>query len=83
MATRLRGLLAEFSDRLPVDSADALAFFVNHNELGVALENMTHALEESRSPISLAQRDEMLSLAASMELDEPVLALIASLPTVA
>jgi hypothetical protein len=80
IATRLRGLLTQFSVRLPADCVGEIAHFVDHNELGVALENMARALAELRAPISLAERGEMLSLAELMDLGDDVPALLGTLP---
>jgi hypothetical protein len=57
-----------------------IAYFVDHNELGVALNNTAHALAELRAQVSPAERSEMLSLADLMEMDDAVPTLVATLP---
>ena len=60
---------------------DEIAEFVDHNELGIALESMAYVLSELASPISEDERGEMLSLADLMRMDDEVANLLATVPS--
>lgn len=72
IAGRLRGLQIRLSDRLPDDSHAVITEFIDHNELGLALEQMADLLAEDEKPLSPDERTDMLILAKTMEIERRV-----------
>ena len=63
------GLLIRLGDRLDLKTQRWVHEFLDHNELGLALETMAEALSEAAAPISDHERAEMLDLVADMRMD--------------
>jgi hypothetical protein len=78
---RLHGLLIRLSDRLPSSAQAEVTEFIDHNELGVALEWMADALSEEGLPVTTEERADMVGLAAHMEMGEHVPQALAVCPT--
>jgi hypothetical protein len=80
VARRLTGLLARLDDRLSPRDQSVITEYIDHNELGLALESMTDALADSRQGVSAEERSDLLTLALRMKTGEKVEAAIAALP---
>ena len=79
----LTGLIIRFGDRLTLEQQDWGQEFVDHNELGLALESIADWLSEAELPISESERADMLALVGRMGMDgrvERALAFCAVLP---
>ena len=72
IAGRLRGLLIRLDDRLGRQDQLWTAEFIDHNELGLALEQMAGALAEDEQPVTADERGDLLALAATMGIEEGV-----------
>lgn len=64
----LHGLLIRLMDRLPGHEVVRVSQFIDHNELGLALEQIAGVLSEEELPISADERADMLALAERMQL---------------
>jgi hypothetical protein len=62
-------ILIRLADRLDPRTQEWVHEFLDHNELGLALETMADALSEAASPISDDEHAEMLDLVADMQMD--------------
>jgi len=76
----LRGLLIRLDDRLPRGDQILINEFIDANELGLALEQMTDALAEDDRPISAQERADVLGLADRMQMDDRVSRALAFCP---
>ena len=72
IAGRLRGLLIRLGDRLRGEDQTWILDFIDANELGLALEQMADALGDELTPVSVEEREDMLSLADSMAVGDRV-----------
>jgi hypothetical protein len=66
------GLLIRLGDRLDLRSQEWGQEFLDHNELGLALETVADTLSEASTPIDDGERADMFDLVAEMKKDEPV-----------
>jgi hypothetical protein len=69
---RLMGLLIRLGDRLDLKTQEWTQEFVDHNELGLALETMADALSEAGASIADQERAEILVLVAEMKMSDRV-----------
>jgi hypothetical protein len=76
----LMGLLIELSDRLPALTSGLVTEFIDHDELGLALETMAEMLSLEGSAITVDERDRMIELAATMKMDDRVAGHVALCP---
>jgi len=60
IAGRLHGLLIRLSDRLPADSHAQITEFLDHNELGLALEQMADLLAAGEKAVAPDERTDIL-----------------------
>jgi hypothetical protein len=72
LAGELRGLRIRLGDLLAPTDADLISEFIDHNELGLALEQIADLLSEDSTPIHVAERSDMLSLARRMGVEARV-----------
>lgn len=72
IAGRLRGLLIRLDDRLPFKAVALIAEFVDANELGLALEQMTDVLSEDGQPLTSDERADIVALVERMEMGDRV-----------
>jgi hypothetical protein len=80
IAGLLHGLLIRLDDRLPRNVVTEIADYIDHNELGLALEWMADALREHGQPLSADERADMLALMHRMKMDDAVAQALASCP---
>jgi hypothetical protein len=78
---RLLGVLIRMGDRLDLQSKEWVQEFLDHNELGLALETMVDALSEAGEPITDQERGEMLGLVVEMQMDDRVPHALAECPS--
>jgi hypothetical protein len=76
----LHGLLIRLDDRLPSQVVVQTAEYIDHNELGLALEWMAEALSEGGHPLSADERADMLALVHRMKMDDLVPHALAACP---
>ena len=69
---RLMGLLVRLGDRLDLPTQDWVHEFLDHNELGLALETMADGLGEAGAPVEDQERSEILALVGVMRMDDRV-----------
>jgi hypothetical protein len=67
-------------DRLDLKSQEWTHEFLDHNELGVALETIADVLSEAGAPVTDEERGEMLGLVAEMQMDGRVSRALALCP---
>jgi len=72
LAGRLYGLLIGLDDRLGREDARQLHHFIEVGEYGLALEEIAGALAHAKAPITDQERSDMLTLAATMNMDDLV-----------
>jgi hypothetical protein len=80
---RLVGLLIRFSDRLDPKTLGWSQEYLEHNELGLALETMAYSLAEARAGLADDERSDILELARTMGMDDGVSTEIATCPPLA
>ena len=69
---QLGGLLIRVDDPLPPTDLALISEFIDHNELGVALEQIVMVLADRSAAISADERADLLALAARMGLGAEV-----------
>ncbi len=72
LAGRLYGLLIGLDDRLDREDARLLHHFIEVGEYGLALEEIAGALAHATVPITDQERSDMLTLTATMNMDDLV-----------
>ena len=72
LAGRLYGLLIGLEDRLDREDARQLHHFIEVGEYGLALEEIAGAFAHAKAPITDKERSDMLTLARTMNMDDPV-----------
>lgn len=72
MNSRLLALLAELQDRLAPAAVEHAHDYLNHNELGLALETITDSMCDRVAPVSIEERSRILDLAGIMKLGDRV-----------
>jgi len=72
LAGRLYGLLIGLDDRLDREDDRLLHHFIEVGEYGLALEEIAGALAHAKAPITDQERSDMLTLAATMNMDDLV-----------
>jgi hypothetical protein len=80
LAGRLRGVLIMVGDRLPQPDRALIGEFIDHNELGLALEQIADLLAESATPIWAIERTDMLALARDMSMGDGVATVLSRCP---
>lgn len=77
----LTGLIIRLGDRLSLQQQDWGQEFIDHNELGLALESIADWLSEDELAISESERSDMLALVERMGMDQRVERALALCPT--
>ncbi len=77
---RLMALLIGFDDRLTGEQLRLGHEFLDHNELGLALEIMADWLTENSAAIADHEHNAMVRLAADMGMDDRVLRVLGDIP---
>jgi hypothetical protein len=80
LAGRLYGLLIGLDDRLEREDAQLLHHFIEVGEYGLALEDIAGTLAQAKVAITDQERSDMLTLAATMNLDDLVARALGSCP---
>jgi hypothetical protein len=80
IAGRLRGVLIMVGDRLPQSDRGLIGEFIDHNELGLALEQIADLLAEAATPVRATERADMLALAQDMNMDDGVATALSRCP---
>ena len=70
MRGRLLALLIIVEDRLSAEEVSWAQEYLDHNELGLALEIMADWLSEAEAPLSTDERATVLGLASDMEMSD-------------
>jgi hypothetical protein len=77
---RLFALLILLEDRLGSQHAREIHHEIEVGEYGLALEDIAGVLAQSRAPITGQERDDMLALARTMQMDDLVPRALRSCP---
>ena len=81
LAGRLYGLLIGLEDRLDRHDARQLHHFIEVGEYGLALEEIAGTLAHAPVPITEQERNDMLALTATMDMDDLVPHALESCPS--
>jgi hypothetical protein len=79
---RLSGLVILLEDRMKSEDANLIYHFVEVGEYGLALEELAGYLALAGTPITGQERNDMMALAAKMQMDDNVPLTLAFCPRV-